>query len=221
MTDTPAFKLVEHERSEEAASIVAQEAASWLGSCTNDGTATVALPGGRSPRAMLRALAAQPLQWDRITVTTTDERQVPQDHILSNMGNIRRAFEGQHGHKATFIPLDSRYAHCSLKLPFDLLLLGMGNDGHIASLFPGMHHGHSTDLPIIELTPDPLPIEAPVSRRSWTLPVLAASRRTLLLSAGADKRDAINAALKSTASPLGAFLAQAKGPVTIHWTERT
>jgi 6-phosphogluconolactonase len=221
MNSTTIVELIEHESSADAASLVAEEAAAWLGICCVDGSATVALPGGRSPAAMLRILAAHPIRWDRITVTTTDERKVPLDHSLSNMGNVRRAFHGQFGQRATFVPLQDRYAHCSVRLPFDLLVLGMGADGHIASLFPGMPHGASTDLPIIEVTPDPIPIEAPVARRTWSLPALAASRRTLLFCAGADKRAAIDASLQSTDSPLGAFLARAHGPVTIHWTERT
>ena len=221
MTKGALVELIEHVSCAEAASLVAEEAAIWLGICCVDGAATVALPGGRSPGAMLKALAAHPIRWDRITVTTTDERKVPLDHSLSNMGNIRRAFDGRFGQQAKFIPLQDRYAHCSVRLPFDLLVLGMGADGHIASLFPGMSYGLSSDLPIIEVTPDPLPIEAPVGRRTWSLPALAASRRTLLLCSGADKRAALDAALKSTDSPLGAFLARAHGPVTIHWTERT
>lgn len=221
MTETSLVELIEHETNAEAAEVVAEDAAIWLGICCIDGPASVALPGGRSPEAMLRSLAAYPIEWDRITVTTTDERAVPEDHVLSNIGNVRRAFSGQRGQSSKFVALKDRYAHCLIKLPFDLLILGMGADGHIASLFPGSSWGSSTDLPVIDVTPDPLPIEAPVSRRSWSLPALTASRRTLILCAGPDKRAAVDAALQSSVSPLGAFLVQARGPVSIHWAERT
>lgn len=221
MTETKLVELVEHETSYEAAEVVAEEAAAWLGICLIDGAASVALPGGRSPEAMLRLLAQHPIGWNRITVTTTDERAGPEAHALSNMGSVRRAFAGEHGQNAKFVPLKDRYAHCLIKLPFDLLILGIGADGHIASLFPGSHWGSSTDLPVIDVTPDPLPIEAPVARLSWSLPVLSASRRALIFCAGPDKRAAVDAALQSSTSPLGAFLVQARGPVSIHWAERT
>lgn len=220
MTSPSLVEIIEHESSVDAALIVADEAAAWLGICALDGSATVALPGGSSPALMLRNLAAHSIRWDRIAVTTTDERKVPLDHALSNMGSVRQAFDGQLGDQAAFVPLTDRYAHCAIRIPFDLLVLGMGADGHIASLFPGMPYGASTDLPIIDVTPDPLPIAAPVSRRTWSLPALAASRRTLLLCSGAEKRAAIDASLQSSDSPLGAFLARAHGPVTIHWAER-
>ncbi len=221
MTDASLVELVEHDTSARAAEIVAEEAAIWLGICSVDGPVTAALPGGRSPTLMLRKLAGHPIKWDRITVTTTDERKVPTDHALSNIGNVYRAFEGQYGARANFVPLADLHTHSTIRLPFDLLVLGMGADGHIASLFSGSPYGRSTDLPIFDVIPDPLPSDAPVARRSWSLPVLAASRRTLVLCAGADKRAAVDAALDSPGTPLGAFLAEAKGPVSIHWAERT
>lgn len=220
MINPTLIEIVEHESASEAAVLVAEEAAAWLGICCTGGTASVALPGGRSPTAMLKALGAHPIPWRLITVTTTDERKVPLDHSLSNMGRVKKAFEGQFADQATFVPLKDRYAHCFIKLPFDLLVLGIGADGHIASLFPGKFQGCSAELPIIDTVPDPLPIDAPVARRTWSLPALARSRRTLLFCAGPDKRAAIDASLQSTDSPLGAFLARAQGPVTIHWTEK-
>ena len=219
MTDIPLVEIVEHRTSTDAAEVVAEEAAMWLGICCLAGSATVALPGGRSPAAMLAALASHPIAWNRITVTTTDERQVPIGHVLSNMGNVRRAFDGRFGQSATFVPLDRYDTAHLIRIPFDLLILGMGADGHIASLFPGSLLDGPGCQPLIALTPDPLPIEAPVPRWSWSLSTLASARRTLLICAGEAKQAALEKALQAGSSPLGALLRRAKGPVTIHWAE--
>lgn len=219
MSNHVLVEIVEHRTSTEAASIIAEEAAAWLGLCCLAGSATVALPGGRSPAALLASLAAFPIAWNRITVTTTDERQVPINHALSNMGNVRRAFDGSCGGAASFIALDGSDAFRKVRLPFDLAILGLGADGHIASLFPGSPMGEAGFPALIELTPDPLPREAPVSRRSWSLPVLASARRVLVVCAGTAKREAYEAALETGTGPLGAFLGRARGPVTIHWAE--
>jgi 6-phosphogluconolactonase len=221
MTDTCFIEFIKHASSGAAAAVVADEAATWLGYCALGGSASVALPGGRSPERMLQALAATPIAWNRITVTTTDERRVPSDHRLSNMGNLRRAFGGRCGSRARFVPLDRCSAHQDVKLPFDLVVLGLGADGHIASLFPGSQIDSPACSPLIEVSPNPIPIEAPVSRRSWSLSALASSPRTLLLGAGMAKRAAIERALEGTeASPLRALLGRARGVVTIHWSEK-
>jgi len=214
------IEFVEHANSAAAASVAADEAATWLGMCALHGHASVALPGGRSPQRMLQALAAAPIDWNRITVTTTDERRVPAHHRLSNMGNLRRAFGGRCGSRATFVSLDRRDAHQDVKLPFDLVVLGLGADGHIASLFPGASIDSAPALPLIEVEPNPIPIEAPVPRRSWSLSALASTKRTLLLGTGTAKRLAIERALQGQGeSPLGALLRRASGVITIHWAE--
>lgn len=220
MTDHPLIEIVEHRTSTEAAQVVAEEAAAWLGICAVSRRAMVALPGGRSPTTLLAALAAHPLDWRKIVVTTTDERRVPVGHPLSNMGAVRRAFAGNYGQTASFVWLEKPDAMTCVNLPFDLSILGMGTDGHIASLFPGSPM-ESGDRALIEVTPDPLPPEAPVGRRSWSLSALASARRTFLVIAGEAKRVMLDAALVDPAtSPVGALLRRASGPVSVHWAER-
>lgn len=214
------IEFIEHPNSAAAASVAADEAATWLSMCALDGATSVALPGGRSPQRMLQTLAAAPIEWSRITVTTTDERRVPAHHRLSNMGNLRRAFGDLCGSRATFVSLDRNNAHKSVKLPFDLVVLGLGADGHIASLFPGSPIDSAPAAPLIEVAPDPIPIEAPVPRRSWSLSALASSQRTLLLGTGTAKRNAIERALEGRdESPLRALFRRASGVITIHWAE--
>lgn len=214
------IEIVDHASPAAAAKIVAEEAATWIGMCAMGGTSSVVLPGGRSQIAMLAGLASYHLPWNRITITTTDERQVPLDHPLSNIGNLQRVFEGRCGAAAKFVALDGAEAANEIRLPFDLVVLGMGADGHIASLFPGSNVDGDDPRLLVETMPDPIPINAPVARRSWNLTALTQTNRTLLVCTGKAKRAALERALAlSEQSPLSAFLRRARGLVTVHWAE--
>ncbi|TZG25691.1 6-phosphogluconolactonase [Sphingomonas montanisoli] len=214
------IEIVDHASPAAAARIVAEEAATWIAICAMNGTSSVVLPGGRSQIAMLTGLASYHLPWNRITITTTDERQVPFDHPLSNIGSLQRVFQGRCGSAAKFVALDRAEAASDIHLPFDLVILGMGADGHIASLFPGFPVDGDDPRHLIETMPDPVPINAPVARRSWNLTALTQTNRTLLVCAGKAKRAALERALTSSeTSPLAAFLRRARGLVTVHWAE--
>lgn len=151
------------------------------------GPVTLCLAGGATPAPIFAALAKLRLPWDKVTIVPGDERDVPHDHPLSNVGALRAVF-GTTG--AMIEPLSP-----GLPVPrFDLVWLGMGGDGHVASLFPGNDPDPAAPPAVIAVTPDPLPPEAPVARTTLTLAAIAASADIILVIRGSAKRALLAAA---------------------------
>ena len=176
------------------------------------GTKRIAMAGGSTPGKVLEILAAQNLDWTGTTIVPTDDRQVPADHPASNLGTLHRAFAGT---GATILPLieDERPAR------FDLVWLGMGADGHIASLFPRMCALPCRRRRVIATTPIPLPAKAPFARLSLNRKALAATAATIVVITGAAKRAVIEAALAgSDALPISDIVRSPRAPVTIYWS---
>ncbi|MCY1263671.1 6-phosphogluconolactonase [compost metagenome] len=192
--------------------------------------ALLVVSGGRSPVAFLEALSGQELDWARVCVSLADERWVPESHPDSNAGLVRRHLLRGAAAKARFIGLyqpaasldeaaqaADRHLH-ELPLPIDVLVLGMGDDGHTASLFPAS--------PGLEQALDPqggrrcLPMWAPsVPHQRLTLsrPLLASARVQLLAIQGQAKLATLRAALaapEERVMPVKAFL---QSPLSIHW----
>lgn len=149
----------------------------------------VTVPGGSTPFPILADLAARPLPWGRIAVWPGDDRIVAEDHPASNVGRIRALLE----------PVGARIVALSEDAApprFALAWLGMGADGHIASLFPNTDPSVDDPLRVRRLTPDPLPPDAPFDRLSLTIPALLASDELLFVIRGADKRAVFEAAAR-------------------------
>lgn len=149
----------------------------------------ITVPGGSTPFPILADLAARPLPWARIAVWPGDDRIVAEDHPASNVGRIRALLEPA---GAAIAPLGE-----DADPPrFALAWLGMGGDGHVASLFPNTNPRADDPLLVRRLTPDPLPPEAPFDRLSLTIPALLDSDELLFVIRGADKRAVFEAAAR-------------------------
>jgi 6-phosphogluconolactonase len=174
-------------------------------------TVALAVPGGSTPFPILALLAERRLEWDRLAFYPTDDRIVPLDHPASNTGKLVALFEPQ-GAGVLALPADGSGA----ALPsFDLVWLGMGGDGHIASLFPNTDPQADDPQQVRRLTPDPLPPEAPFDRITLTIPALLNSAEILFVMRGDDKRAVLEAALAGASDlPVARLLRAVRQPVT-------
>lgn len=155
----------------------------------SSGTVAITIPGGSTPFPILALLADSAVEWRRIAVWPGDDRIVAEDHPASNVGRIRAALEPL-GARVVALTEDAQPPH------FALTWLGMGADGHIASLFPNTDPRAETAARVVRLTPDPLPPEAPFDRLSLTIPALLDSDELLFVIRGADKRALFEAAVR-------------------------
>ncbi len=157
----------------------------------NNGAACLALAGGITPMPIYERLAQADLDWRKVTLLPTDERCAPRDHLARNDLMLKRAMARGPAKEAAIVSLEDTQAIAALPA-FDAVLLGMGADGHFASIFPHSEGSReamdlSAPLPTGKIVPDPLPAEAPFVRLTLTLPRLANARRIALLITGADK----------------------------------
>lgn len=208
------------------------------------GRAFLALAGGRTPLPAYALLAEAALD-GVIEAVPTDDRCVPHDHPACNFRNLRTtlaphlgAREGANARPSRIRvdPITSEDGDVDASLrqaarllamnpqPFDFVLLGMGADGHFASLFPGavnLDQGLAMDsgLAAIASLPDPLPPEAPFARISLTLPRLLHAHAVHLLATGQDKREVLQRVRQNPQSllPVAALL-RAGAPVHVHWS---
>jgi 6-phosphogluconolactonase len=174
----------------------------------SSGRVAICLPGGSTPFPILEELTHGPLDWSRIDVWPGDDRVVPEDHPASNSGRIRAVLEPL-GAFVVALSADGVPPH------FALTWLGMGADGHIASLFPSTDPQPADPLPVRRLTPNPLPPEAPFDRLTLTIPALLNTDEVMFVIRGADKRQVFDAALRGEHDlPVARLLAACDHPVT-------
>lgn len=187
--------------------------AAWLAQRLRAALATcaevaVTVPGGSTPFPIFDRLAREDLPWDRISVWPGDDRIVDEAHPASNVGKIRARLEPV---GARIVPLTEE-----VQPPhFAIAWLGMGGDGHVASLFPNTDPQSDDPRPVRRLTPDPLPPEAPFDRLSLTIPALTDSDEIMFVIRGADKRAVFDAAVRGEHDlPVARLLRAARHKVT-------
>jgi 6-phosphogluconolactonase len=199
--------VIRHESRVGQAEALAGRVAGLLGEAiAARGRAALAVPGGTTPVAFLTALGARDLDWDRVAVTLTDERWVAPSSPRSNAKLLAETLFRGPAAAALFVPLRGdgpepgdglsalNTALVQNLLPLDVAVLGMGSDGHTASLFPGADHLAAALAPD---APPALTIRAPgvaEPRITLSAAVLRPARRFLLI-AGADKAATLERAL--------------------------
>ena len=202
---------------------------------TERGHALFAASGGKTPLRFFQALSQRSLDWSKVIVTLVDERWVPADDTRSNEAFVRANLLRGRAAAAQFAPLyqagiatpeegvpavSARVA--MLDLPFDALVLGMGEDGHTASFFPGGDKlAEATDPNGDALV---LPMRAPGAgepRITLTLPLILDSRAIYLHIEGEHKREVLESARLADAAnnawPVSAVLRNARAPVKVYW----
>ena len=228
----PAFK--EFKDSPTLVAALAGQVASLLPSAIKErGQASLVVSGGSTPVPFFAALSELALDWKQVVVTLADERWVDPTDADSNEQLVRRHLLQGRAAAARFVGLKTGAAtavqgekECADRLapvprPFDVLILGMGNDGHTASLFPqAIRLGEALKMDSGKLCLAITPPATPHERMTLTLPALLHSRQIILHLAGPDKRAVYERALAHgpvAEMPIRAVLGQTFAPVTVFW----
>ena len=199
------------------------------------GSAVVALAGGKTPLPAYAKLAKAKLDWKKVTIVPTDERVVPLGDALSNVTALAKIFLPLGARVLPVVPQapgDYKAAGRSadallqdLHWPLDLVLLGVGADGHTASIFPGPDYDEALSGPrerrALGVMPEPMPEDAPVARVTLSRAGIASAKALMIAATGAGKRRVIEDAIREGAGspyPIGRVLADVELPVDIHWT---
>lgn len=204
---------------------VADQVRQWLAEALAvRSRATLVVSGGKTPVAMWQALRQSNLDWSRVGITLADERWVPEHDQASNGGLVHQHLlqgraaaarwvplytAGDKGPQAALPGLEQRL-RAQLSWPADVVVLGMGADGHTASWFPGQ------PLPLDErlclAAPVPEPPNVPVPRVSLSPAALLSARHLLVQLQGQDKEPVLQQALRPPLSQ-GEDIAQAALPI--------
>ncbi len=202
-------------------------------SIATTGAATLAVSGGRTPTRFFRALSAQPIAWEQVVITLVDERWVGVESDRSNGRLVLENLMQGPAAEARFLPLYTgaatpeaglpalEAAVSSLALPLTVAVLGMGDDGHTASFFPGGEGlAHALDLTSGAILAAVRAEAAGEARITLTLPPILAARTIVLHLEGAGKAAVLERALgpgEEADMPIRAVLRRAGKPIDLFW----
>lgn len=229
----PAPMITEHPNATPAA-IAAHIATSLRAAIAARGQASLAVSGGKSPIPLFEALREWDLDWSKVTVVLVDERVVARDHADSNTALVARHLLQGRAAAARFLPFfrelaptfnaevldalvrDAEDRIATLPWPLDVAVLGMGEDAHTASLFPGAPgyaRAIATDQRLAWVVPD----TAPHARLSFTLSALLAARELVLSIAGESKLAVYRRAAQKAdeALPISLVINQTQAPLSV------
>jgi 6-phosphogluconolactonase len=226
----------DYDSAEELAAAVAGDVGFIIDSALEArGSALIALPGGKSPIAALELLSQQKRSWKHVTIVPTDDRIVEVTSDLSNVAVLAKMFLPKGGR---VIPLTGGATAADYKMsgkaadarlgdlpwPIDLVWLGMGNDGHVASIFAGPDLDEALNGPkerrALGVMPDPMPADAPVPRVTLSKAAILSAKSLLMTIIGDEKKALLERAIEDGAlslAPVGRVLADCELPIDIHW----
>jgi 6-phosphogluconolactonase len=199
------------------------------------GKASIAVSGGSTPKGFFKALSNKSLDWEKVTITLADERWVDinsddsntrlvHEHLLQNKATIAKFFNLKQSEILCEKTLaDLNVAVNNTLLPLDVLILGMGEDGHTASLFPcseqiksGLDINNKNALIIVE------PTTAPHQRITFSFAALSQSKNIFLHLCGHNKKQVLDKALSGDDElemPIRKFLQTDGIDTQVYWSE--
>ncbi len=198
-----------------------------------NGIASLAVSGGSTPVELFERLSGMDIPWKNVVISQVDERWVSPDdkdsnerlvrtHLLKHKAVVAQ-FSGMKNDAATAGQGEIKCEEQLKKvpLPFDVLILGMGDDGHTASLFPGAKKLFAaTDMNSGRTCMALAPVTAPHERMSLTLPVILSANNIFLHIVGRAKREVLERAMADGPAekmPIRFVLRQEKNPVSVYW----
>ena len=167
--------------------------------------ASIAVPGGTSPIKIFNELSKQKLDWSKVQITLVDDRLVDPDNDHSNQKLINDYLLKNEAKKSKFIPLNKNLnKDDNFKFPLDICLLGIGNDGHFASLFPNMINNTNMLDPKSKSSIDEVKANGNpfIPRISMNLPLILSSNLIILLIKGKLKQEVLKEAYNNKNIPL-------------------
>ena len=224
-----------NERDELDEALAEQVSAILTSAIALKGKASIAVSGGSTPKGFFKVLSEKDLDWKKITVTLADERWVDinssdsntrlvHENLLQNKASNAKFFHLKQGENLCDETLnDLNLAANNSLLPLDVLILGMGEDGHTASLFPC---SEQIKFGLDETNPNALmkvqPTTAPHQRITFSFAALSQSKNTFLHICGESKKQVLDKALTDTDTfemPIRAFLQNEKIKTEIYWAQ--